>query len=167
MKFISTLGQSPPASFRDALLRGLAPDGSLYVPESLPTLQPSFFTNFQRVSLHSIGQHVASLFIEEIPAEHLRRIVQKAWDFPIPLMRLDAGIALLELFHGPTLAFKDVGARFMAHALSYFLAREGKKLTILVATSGDTGSAVAQGFFNIPHIIVYILYPSGNISHLQ
>ena len=167
MKFKTVLGQSPGVSFREALFRGLAPDGSLYVPERLPRFDQPFLDTLKKTSLHKAGKRVASLFIDEIPEDALDGILRKATNFPIPLVRLEEGIYLLELFHGPTLAFKDVGARFMAEALSYFLGQEERDVTILVATSGDTGSAVAHGFFNVPRIKVFILYPSGKISHLQ
>lgn len=167
MKFKTVLGESPSVSFREALFRGLAPDGSLYIPDHLPRFDRPFLDTLQNTSLHEAGRRVASLFIDEIPHNALDGIVRKAFNFPIPLVRLEEGIYLLELFHGPTLAFKDVGARFMAEALSYFLGQEEREVTILVATSGDTGSAVAHGFFNVPRIRVFILYPSGKISRLQ
>ncbi|MBM4161345.1 MAG: threonine synthase [Ignavibacteria bacterium] len=167
MNFRSILGKSPSVGFRDALFRGIAPDGSLYIPEELPALPFSFLTGVENRTLHEIGFRVTSAFIDEIPPADLQGIVHRAWDFPIPLVKLEDGLYLLELFHGPTLAFKDVGARFMAHALSFFLAQERRRLFIVVATSGDTGSAVAHGFFNVPHITVFILYPSGKISTLQ
>ena len=167
MIFRSTHHKSPPASFREALLRGLAPDGGLYIPEQIPLLPYPLGGRLDAETLHTVGYHVASAFIDEIPGGILRQIVERAWNFPIPLVRLERGIFLLELFHGPTLAFKDVGARFMAEAMSYFLSEEQKETTILVATSGDTGSAVAYGFHLARNIVVYILYPSGKISMLQ
>lgn len=167
MKYRSVRNQSPPVSFREALFSGLAPDGGLYVPESIPRLPPTFLEGIAGAPLHAIGDEVLSPFIDDIPREELRSLIAKALNFPIPLVKLEDGVYLLELFHGPTLAFKDVGARFMAQASSYFLAQESRTLTILVATSGDTGSAVAHGFHNVPHISVYILYPSGQISRLQ
>ncbi len=167
MKFISVLGQSPAVSFPEALFQGISPDGSLYIPEHLPKLPSSLLRHLEDSTLYSIGAHIASLFIEEIPAAAIRHIVERAWNFPIPLVKLDEKIFLLELFHGPTLAFKDVGARFMAEVMSYFLEQDKREVTIIVATSGDTGSAVAHGFFNVPHVNVYILYPSGKISRLQ
>ncbi len=167
MKFRSVLGKSPSVGFRDALFQGMAPDGSLYIPEHLPALPFSFLAGFEDRTLHEIGFHVTSAFIDEIPPADLHDIVHHAWDFPIPLVKLEDKLFLLELFHGPTLAFKDVGARFMAHVLSYFLAQEKRHLSIVVATSGDTGSAVAHGFFNVPRITVFILYPSAKISPLQ
>lgn len=167
MKYVSVRGQSPPVSFREAVLRGLAPDGSLYVPERIPPLPQSVLTDLKDSSLHSLACEVTAPFIEEISPEDLDQLIHKAWDFPIPLVQLEERIFLLELFHGPTLAFKDVGARFMAQVLSCFLEQEHHELSIIVATSGDTGSAVAHGFFNVPHISVYVLYPSGKISRLQ
>jgi threonine synthase len=167
VKFVSVLGESPPVNFRDALLHGLAPDGGLYIPEHLPKL-PKPFQHYQQFSdLPAIGFEVMSLFLEEISPDSLRRIVELAFNFPIPLVKLEENLFLLELFHGPTLAFKDVGARFMAGAVSHCLAADRREVTIAVATSGDTGSAVADGFHNAPGITVYILYPSGNISNLQ
>jgi threonine synthase len=145
----------------------MAPDGSLYIPERIPPLPESFVQHLENESLHTIGAQVASQFIDEVPEASLLAIVQEAWNFPIPLVKLEEGLYLLELFHGPTLAFKDVGARFMAHALSHFLEKEKKGITVVVATSGDTGGAVARGFFNVPHISVFVLYPSGKISKLQ
>jgi len=167
MNFRSVRNQSPPVSFREALFRGIAPDGGLYVPESIPALPRTFLKRIGEQTLQSAGEQILSRYIDDIPAADLRAIIDTALDFPIPLVKLDNGLHLLELFHGPTLAFKDVGARFMANACSYFLSVEERELTILVATSGDTGSAVAHGFCNVPNITVYILYPSGQISRLQ
>lgn len=167
MKFISTHGKSPAVSFRDALFRGLAPDGGLYIPEEFPQVSPATLDTLHTHSLQSLGEQILSSLIEEIPPHDLSVITRRAWNFPIPLIQLSDGMFLLELFHGPTLAFKDVGARFMAEVLSYFLVQESREMTIAVATSGDTGSAVAAGFFNTPNITVYILFPSGRISRLQ
>src|ERR1051326_5009665 len=121
MKFVSVRNESPPVSFREALLRGIAPDGGLYVPEVLPKLSPRFFERLSESSLQQICAEVLAKYIDEIPAADLDRIIEKSLSFPIPLVRLEEGISLLELFHGPTLAFKDVGARFMAETMSYFL----------------------------------------------
>ncbi|MEO8168666.1 MAG: threonine synthase, partial [bacterium] len=167
MKFQSVNKKSPAVGFREALFQGIAPDGGLYVPETLPHCDLSFFDPTAKSTLHSIGTHILSLFIDEIPAKDLAAIVTMAWNFPVPLVKSDDNLYLLELFHGPTLAFKDIGARFMAHAMSYFLEQEQQELTVLVATSGDTGSAVANGFFNVPHIKVLIFYPAGKITSLQ
>ncbi|TAK60149.1 MAG: threonine synthase [Bacteroidetes bacterium] len=167
MKFKSVLEQSSPVDFREALCSGIAPDGSLYVPELLPSLSVEFISSLPEKSFQEIVVKTLSLFLEEMPGEALERIVRQSLTFPIPLVRLEEHLFLLELFRGPTLAFKDVGARFMAQALSYYLGQEERETTILVATSGDTGSAVAHGFFNVSHITVYVLYPSGKISRLQ
>ncbi|MBI5463465.1 MAG: threonine synthase [Ignavibacteriales bacterium] len=167
MKFISTNGNASRATFREAVFSGLAPDGGLYVPEQLPSLPRDVLDTLASETLHSIGERIASLFIDDIPTAELPRIVEKSWTFPIPLIHLNDNLFLLELFHGPTLAFKDVGARFLAHALSYYLEQAHQKITLVVATSGDTGSAVAHGFFEVPHVTVYVLYPSGKISRLQ
>lgn len=164
MSFTSTNGKAQTVSFREALLQGMAPDGGLYIPEHLPRLP---FNATSDSSFHSFGKQILSALLDEIPQHDIARIVEKAWTFPIPLVKLTDQVFLLELFHGPTLAFKDVGARFMAETLSYFLTKERRETTILVATSGDTGNAVAHGFYNAANITVYILYPSGKISKLQ
>ncbi len=167
MRYGSVIGKSPMVSFRDALFRGMASDGGLYVPEQIPHLSIPFLDSLSSQSLHTIGRQVVSLFADDIPDHDLSRLIEHAWTFPIPLVKLEENLFLLELFHGPTLAFKDVGARFMAQALSYFLEKERRQITIAVATSGDTGSAVAHGFYNVPHVDVFVLYPSGRISKLQ
>ncbi len=167
MNFISTIGKSPAVSFRDALFRGMAADSGLYIPDRIPQLSPQTLDTLENFSVHALGQQTLSSFIDEIPPHDLELILQRAWNFALPLVKLTDTIFLLELFHGPTLAFKDVGARFMAEALSFFLVQENREITILVATSGDTGSAVAHGFYNAPNIRVVILYPSGKISLLQ
>lgn len=167
MRFHSVPGNSSPVDFSTALLSGLAPDGDLYVPEKIPKLSQSFLDHVDQHTLHELAFQTTSKFLTDVPEEVLREIIRKALSFPIPLVQLEERLYLLELFHGPTLAFKDVGARFMAEVLSYILSQQQRKVTILVATSGDTGSAVAHGFFGVPHITVYVLYPSGRISHLQ
>ena len=167
MKYRSTAGQSPSVEFSTALLRGLAPDGGLYVPETIPRLQPKFIDRIERSSLHEIAVEILAPYVEEFSRSVLSEIVHSALTFPIPLVRLEGNISLLELFHGPTLAFKDVGARCMARFLSNVIGGQKKEITILVATSGDTGSAVAHGFYKTPHISVVVLYPSGKISRLQ
>ncbi|MBX2990733.1 MAG: threonine synthase [Bacteroidetes bacterium] len=166
MKFVSITGNSV-VSFREALFRGTAPDGSLYVPESLPLVKSEFFQDNSDSTLHSAAADLLSIFIDEIPKKNLASIIEQAWDFPTPLVHLQDNIYLLELSHGPTLAFKDVGARFMAQVMSHFLEQQQQEVTILVATSGDTGSAVAHGFYNVPHVEVFILFPSNKISPLQ
>ncbi len=167
MKFRSVLGESPSVGFREALFRGLAPDGSLYIPDHIPWLQIPFGDGADSQRLPLVAATVLSAFIDDIPEVEIRAMAERAFNFPIPLIRLEQNLFLLELFHGPTLAFKDVGARFMARALSYFLEHDEQKLTIAVATSGDTGSAVAHGFFNVPNISVFVFYPSGKVSRLQ
>ena len=167
MTFRSIGGKSSSVGFREALFQGIADDGSLFVPSHIPELSKEFFEHPSAPGLHEIAHAVTSLYIEDIPREALKHLLEQALSFPIPLVHLKDNFFLLELFHGPTLAFKDVGARFMAAALSYYLLREKANLTILVATSGDTGSAVAHGFFRVPNISVFVLYPSGKISRLQ
>lgn len=167
MRFHSILRQSPSVTFREAVFSGLAPDGSLYIPEYIPVFPKKIIDNLQQYSLREIGIEVAKLFIDDIPLNVIETIFHRAFSFPIPLRQVDENIFLLELFHGPTLAFKDVGARFLAETLSFFLQQEQKSLSIIVATSGDTGSAVAHGFFKVPNINVFILYPSKKISALQ
>lgn len=167
MKFISVNQHSPAVDFQQALLQGIAPDGGLYVPESIPVLSDGILNQLTSQNLHQLAIEIASQYITEIPKTDLEKIIKKALNFPIPLITLEDNLFLLELFHGPTLAFKDVGARFMAQVLSYFLTREKQQLAIITATSGDTGSAVAHGFFNVPGIKVFILYPANKITALQ
>jgi threonine synthase len=167
MTFVSTSGRAPTLPFRDVIFSGLAPDGGLYVPATFPSLPQELLQSLPLASLQQIGEAVASAYIDDIPREDLGGILARAWTFPIPLVQLADDLYLLELFHGPTLAFKDIGVRFLAQVLSHYLQRTNGDLTILVATSGDTGSAVAHGFFNVPRITVYVFYPSGKISRLQ
>jgi len=166
MKYCSIMHPKLSVDFEEAIMRGVASDGHLFIPTALPLLSSHFLHQLPRFSLVEIAQHVLSPFIDNIPSHDLHSIIEKTFHFPIPLTQLDQ-IYLLELFHGPTLAFKDIGARFMAEILAYFLNRKQKKITLLVATSGDTGSAVAHGFYNNPFVDVYILYPSKKISALQ
>ena len=167
MKYFSTGGTSAPVSFREALFAGLAPDGGLYIPDSIPRLSADFIAGLSRQSLHTIGKEVLAIFIDDLDREALASILHEAWTFPVPLRPLERDIDLLELFHGPTFAFKDLGAQFLARTLSRYLRREQRKATVIVATSGDTGSAVALGFHNVPNVVVCVLYPSGRISRLQ
>jgi len=168
MHYYSTNKKSPKVNFETAVREGLAPDGGLYFPESIPILPSGFFEKISTLDKVDIGFQVAKAFIgEEIPTQHLRRIVAETLSFDIPLIKVEHDVYSLELFQGPTLAFKDVGARFMARVLQYFLNKKSDQATILVATSGDTGSAVASGFFDVPGINVVILYPSGKISSTQ
>jgi threonine synthase len=168
MKFRSTLRRSPEVSLRDAVLSGSAPDGGLYMPIDVPRLPAEFFQRLRSLSFAEIAQEVGSVFTGvEIPPQVLNRIVTEAFDFPIPLVPVGERLYVLELFHGPTLAFKDFGARFMARLMGYFVEESGKQLTVIVATSGDTGSAVAQAFLGVPGIRVVILYPTGRVSTAQ
>lgn len=168
MKFHSTRHAGLSFSFREAVLHGLAPDGGLVVPEQISSLPPSFWANFSRYSPEEIAYEVAWPFLKTdfIPAQ-VQQIVQHTLSFSIPLVRVNSSIYSLELFHGPTLAFKDVGARFLAAVLGHLAKDEPRETTVLVATSGDTGSAVAHGFYNVPGTRVVVLYPSGKVSELQ
>ncbi len=151
-----------------AVMRGLPPDNGLYMPEEIPELPTAFWQTFPEMSLPEIGFAVSkALFQGFIPDEDLRGICKRALTFPAPVHKLDDQRYVLELYHGPSLAFKDFGARFMAELMSYFNRDAGQDLTILVATSGDTGGAVAAGFYQTPGIEVVILYPSGKVSPLQ
>ncbi len=167
MSYVSALGSSVAVDFRTALLRGLAEDGSLYVPSAIPRLPDAFLDSLHERSFHDIACAALLPFVDGMPPSRLRAIVESALDFPIPLVPLEGPLHLLELFHGPTLAFKDVGARFMARCLSHFVEDERAEVGILVATSGDTGGAVASGFLGAAHVTVFVLYPSGRISDLQ
>ncbi|WP_103663898.1 threonine synthase [Gracilimonas amylolytica] len=168
MKYYSTNGKAAITSFKEAVFKGLPDDNGLYMPEYIPKLPDSFFENLPSLSLPEIGLNVMKPFIgDEIPDETLFNILSETLSFKIPLVSVSDNIFALELFHGPTFAFKDVGARFLARSLSYFSQKQHEKLTVLVATSGDTGSAVAQGFYDVPNIDVVILYPSGKISRFQ
>ena len=169
MQYYSTNGKASHASLEKAVVKGLAEDKGLYMPERIKPLSKDFFDNIQDMSLQEIAYQVADCFFgEDVDAENLRRIVYDTLDFDIPLKEVEENIYSLELFHGPTLAFKDVGARFMARLLQYFLHKEGKEtVNVLVATSGDTGSAVANGFLGVEGIRVYVLYPKGKVSPIQ
>lgn len=168
MKFRSTNRQCPEVTFGEAMMRGLAPDEGLYVPVETPVLPPHFFTRMRSMALADLGLEVLLPFVaKEIPEPKLLQILREALTFPVPLVPLSPQLHILELFHGPTLAFKDFGARTMARLLGYFARELGGKFTVLVATSGDTGSAVAHGFLGVPGIRVVILYPAGRVSVAQ
>lgn len=168
MKYFSTNRQVPAASFAQAVIEGLAADKGLFMPETIPAFPAEFFRKLPTLSLAEIGFEVARPFVgSEISESDLWNICQEALNFEIPLRELDAHTQVLELFHGPTLAFKDVGARFMSRTMAHLLRNETKKVTVLVATSGDTGSAVAQGFYQVSGIDVVVLYPSGKVSPVQ
>lgn len=149
-------------------MKGLSPDGGLFMPEFIHQLDDSFFNSISKLSIQEIGLEVAKQFVaDEIPTHELKNIIDDAINFDAPLVELDDNISILELFHGPTLAFKDFGARFMARTMRYFLRDSDEEVNILVATSGDTGSAVASGFYDVEGINVYLLYPSGKVSSIQ
>ncbi|MEM7035410.1 MAG: threonine synthase [Bacteroidota bacterium] len=168
MQYYSTNGQVPSASFQEALFRGLAPDGGLYMPSSIPQLPEGFFEELHTKTLPEIGTAVAGHFVEdEIPGADLEALVGEAMNFEIPLVNVEEQTHTLELFHGPTRSFKDVGARFMSRAMGWFNRGGGREVTVLVATSGDTGSAVANGFLGVEGVRVVLLYPSGKVSHIQ
>ena len=170
MKYYSTNQQAPQASLSEAVVRGLATDRGLYMPERIKPLPQEFFDGIEKMTFQEIAYHVADAFFgEDIPADDLRHIVYDTLAFDTPVVHVDGNIHSLELYHGPTLAFKDVGARFMARLLGYFNAQQdGKELVnVLVATSGDTGSAVANGFLSVEGIHVYVLYPKGKVSAIQ
>jgi threonine synthase len=168
MQLYSTKHQSPDVDLQEATFRGLPPDNGLYLPTHIPVLPESFFQNIGSLSLQEIAFEVSkALLAGAIADQDLRRIIDEAIDFDAPVVSLDEDTHILELFHGPSLAFKDFGARFMARLMSYFLEKEQQEINILVATSGDTGSAVAQGFFKMPHIRITILYPSQRVGVIQ
>ena len=168
MRLYSTNGQSPDASLKEAVLSGLAPDGGLYMPYEIPELPADFFEALPGMTFGEMAFIVLGALIgDDVPEPVLKEIANDAFDFEAPLVEVEPGVFCLELFHGPTLAFKDFGARFMARLMSHFVARDTRNLRILVATSGDTGSAVASGFYNQPNIQVSILYPSGRVSKIQ
>ena len=169
MKYYSTNGKAPIATLEKAVVKGLAEDKGLYMPERIKALPQEFFDNIENCSFQEIAYTVADAFFgEDVPAEDLKKIVYDTLAFDCPCVKVTDTIYSLELFHGPTLAFKDVGARFMARLLQYFLKKEGAgQVNVLVATSGDTGSAVANGFLGVDGIHVYVLYPKGKVSPIQ
>lgn len=168
MKYYSTKQQTSPVSLKEAVLKGLPADNGLFMPESIPTIPNSFFEKIDSLSFQEIAFEVAkTLLSEDIEKEKIKELVYNAINFPAPLISLSDNTHILELFHGNTLAFKDFGARFMAQLMGYFVQGSTTTLDILVATSGDTGSAVAHGFFNVPNIHVTVLYPKGKVSNFQ
>ena len=171
MNYYSTNQQAPIASLEKAVVKGLAEDRGLYMPERIKPLPASFFDEIEKKSFQEIAYTVADAFFgEDVEAEALREIVYDTLSFDCPVVPVTQNIYSLELFHGPTLAFKDVGARFMARLLQYFIRRDTKdhrRVNVLVATSGDTGSAVANGFLGVEGIHVYVLYPKGKVSEIQ
>ncbi|HOV13597.1 MAG TPA: threonine synthase [Spirochaetota bacterium] len=165
MKYFSTEHKSKEVSFKDAIITGLAPDRGLYFPDIINKFDDKIF---DILKFPELSFEISKLLIEDaIPENDLKKIIFDAFNFQIPIKNIKDNIYVMELFHGPTAAFKDFGARFMARVLSFFLSKSNQKITILVATSGDTGSAVAKGFYKVPNIDVVILYPSKKVSFLQ
>ena len=168
MNFYSLNHQAPNVSFKDAVIKGIAPDRGLYFPELIKALPKDFFNKIEDYSDHEIAFLAIQQFVgKDIPEDALKEIIADVLDFEFPLVEIEDDVAALELFHGPTLAFKDVGARFMARCLGYFSSENTKDVTVLVATSGDTGGAVANGFLGVDGVKVVILYPSGKVSDIQ
>jgi threonine synthase len=168
MKYFSTNKQSPEVDFREATIRGQAPDKGLYFPEQVPALDNSLLNEIRHLSKEEIAYRVIRPYVgDTIPEMELRRIAGETVNFDFPLVKVNEQISALELFHGPTLAFKDVGARFMSRCLGYFSRERSEKVHVLVATSGDTGGAVAHGFYDVEGVDVVILYPSGKVSSVQ
>ncbi len=169
MKYYSLNKIAPNVSFKDAVIKGLAPDKGLYFPKKIKPLVKGFYKNINYFSNEEIAFEVIKQFIgDEIPESNLKEIIKETLSFDFPVVNIEENISTLELFHGPTMAFKDVGARFMARCLGYFNKQENTtKVTVLVATSGDTGGAVASGFLEVKGVDVVILYPSGKVSEVQ
>ncbi len=168
MRYYSLNKQSPVVDFKEATIKGQAPDKGLYFPEQIPQVSKDLINNIAKYSNEEIAYTVISPYAgDSIPKQELQRIAAETVNFPIPLVPVTGDVAALELFRGPTLAFKDIGARFMSRCLGYFVKDNNKKVTVLVATSGDTGGAVANGFYGVEGVDVVILYPSGKVSSVQ
>ena len=168
MQFYSLNKISPNVNFKDATVNGQAPDKGLYFPENIPQIKKELIANIENISNEEIAFEVIKPYVgNTISEDDLFSIVKETVNFPIPLVKVTDDIFSLELYHGPTLAFKDIGARFMSRCLGHFVKGSDKKVTVLVATSGDTGGAVANGFYNVPGVDVVILYPSGKVSSVQ
>mgnify|MGYP006089193509 CR=1 FL=1 len=169
MIYYSLNKKAPSVSFKEALIRGLAPDRGLYFPSKIEKLPDSFFENINALSINEIAYSAISSFVkDEIPKRELNKIISETLEFDFPIIQINDNISTMELFQGPTLAFKDVGARFMARCLGYFnQGNKNQKITVLVATSGDTGGAVADGFLGVEGVNVVILYPKGKVSEIQ
>jgi threonine synthase len=168
MNYYSLHHKSPKSTFKNAVVQGLAKDRGIYFPETITPLSKDFISNISKYSNHEIAFEVIKQFVgDEIPTEKLKEIIAETVCFDFPLVTIDDNIASLELFHGPTMAFKDVGAKFMAKCLEYFNTGNTEEITVLVATSGDTGGAVANGFLGAKGVNVVILYPSGKVSDVQ
>jgi threonine synthase len=168
MQFYSLNKRSPDVNFKEATINGQAPDKGLYFPKDIPQLRKGFIDSIENISNEDIAFEVIKPYVgNTIADKDLFDIVKETINFPIPLVEVSDNIFSLELYHGPTLAFKDIGARFMSRCLGHFVKGNDKKVTVLVATSGDTGGAVANGFYNVPGVDVVILYPSGKVSSVQ
>ena len=168
MNYFSLNNKSNKESFKNAVIRGLAPDKGLYFPEKITSLSKDFFRNIENYTHEEIAYEVIKQFVgDEIPETILKQIIVETLCFDFPIVDIENNIKTLELFHGPTMAFKDVGARFMARCLGYFNANNSNEVTVLVATSGDTGGAVASGFLGVDNVNVVILYPSKKVSEVQ
>src|SRR6267154_4686030 len=168
MKFYSTNDSKHVVNLQEAIINGLAPDTGLYMPERIPVFTPEFFNSLSERSFQEIAFDVAQAFVEDdISAGQLKKIIAHTIAFDAPLVEIEKNVFAVELFHGPTLAFKDFGARFMSQVLGHFVHRQKREIVILVATSGDTGSAVANGFLGVPGTRVVVLYPSGKVSEIQ
>lgn len=168
MNYRSLNKKAPNSSFKDAVIRGIAPDKGLYFPESITPLPYSFFQSIDDLSYEEIAFEAIKQFVSpDIPEAVLKTIIAETLSFDFPVVAINDNVSTLELFHGPTMAFKDVGARFMARCLGYFNQNNTKEVTVLVATSGDTGGAVANGFLGVKGVNVVILYPSGKVSAIQ
>lgn len=168
VEYYSTNNHNQKVTLHEAVLRGLAPDNGLYMPQQIPLLSKDVISSLPNLSFQEIGYAVAkNLLQNDLPDHELRKIVEHTIQFDAPLVQIEENVFALELFHGPTLAFKDFGARFLAGLLGYFAVQQSREVTILVATSGDTGSAVANGFLNVPGTRVVVLYPKGKVSDIQ
>jgi threonine synthase len=168
MNYYSTNNKTHRVTLKEAVLKGLAPDNGLYMPETIPVLSKSFFDELHTKSFREIAFDVAYAFLkDDVPSIELKKIIEHTVSFDAPLVEIEENVFALELFHGPTLAFKDFGARFMSQLLGYFAKEEKREIVILVATSGDTGSAVANGFLGVSGTKVIVLYPSGKVSDIQ
>lgn len=168
MKYYSLNKKAPKTSFKESVIKGIAPDKGLYFPERITPLPAAFFENIDTLTYETIAFESIKQFVSpDIPEEVLKEIIVETLSFDFPVVKINENISALELFHGPTMAFKDVGARFMARCLAYFNQKNTKEVTVLVATSGDTGGAVANGFLGVKGVNVVILYPSGKVSDIQ
>jgi threonine synthase len=168
MLYYSTNRRSEPVSLKNAVIGGLPDDGGLYLPEKLPEIPASYFKTIERLSFREIAFDIACAYLkDDVPTSVLSEIIDGSFDFPLPLREVEKNIFSLELFHGPTMAFKDVGARFMSRLMAFLYRDEARKLNVIVATSGDTGSAIASGFYNVENINVFVLFPRAKVSPLQ